>query len=385
MTSLINNLREMFTQKQALEPGFLVYHTAPEAPKQYRLHLRVEPDGEGVLIINASSILHLNQSATEIAYYNIKGKSNTEIAKLLAQRFTIRPDIAAKDVDEFLAKIQNFIETVDLRPDADFGFETHLNIENISAPYRLDCCLTYELESGQQFLEPRPLEKFLSTQDWKTLIKRAYDAAIPHLIFYGGEPTLRDDLLELLSYSEELGLVTGLVSSGRKLGDPEYVNSLIACGLDHLMIPWVLSDAQMREALNHILPLDLYTCINLPIQQGFDYRPLILELKALGANAFSLAPVTENDYSYFLELSDYVESLEGVDLVQDMPLPAPAETFDRQEEILDYEVDDSAFTIMKVDTRGNLHTSFPPYPLLGNMVTEEWKTLWERRPKNANS
>ena len=384
MTNLINQIREIFTQKQPLEPGFLVYHTPPEAPKQYRLHLRVEPNGEGVLIINASSTLHLNQSATEIAYYNMKGKSKADIARLLAERFTIRPDIASKDVEEFLAKIQNFIETVDLRPDADFGFETHLNVESISAPYRLDCCLTYDLEANQQFLQPKPVDKDLSTQDWKTVIKRAYDAAIPHLIFYGGEPTLRDDLLELLGYCEELGLVTGLVSSGRKLGDPEYVNNLIASGLDHLMIPWVLSDAQMREALNHILPLDLYTCINIPIQQGNDYRPLIGELKALGANAFSLTPVTEGDYSYFLELCDYVENLEGVDLVQDMPLPTPSDTFARQEENLDFEVDDSAFTIMKVDTNGLLHTSFPPYALLGSMVSEDWKSLWERRPKHAS-
>lgn len=385
MTSLIKHLREVFTQKQPLEPGFLVYHTPPEAPVQYRLHLRVEPDGEGVLIINAASILHLNQSATEIAYYDIKGKSKPEIAKLLSERFAIRPDIAARDVDEFLAKIQNFIETVDLRPDADFGFETHLNVENISAPYRLDCCLNYDLEASQQTLEPKPISTTLSTKDWKTVIQRAYDAAIPHLVFYGGEPTLREDLLEILGFCEQLGLVTGLVSSGRKLTDPEYVQALIANGLDHLMIPWVLSDEQMRQALNHILPLDLYTCINLPIQQGYDYKPLIGELKAMGANAFSLAPVTEEDYNYFLELCDYVESLQGVDLVQDMPLPVPADTFSRQEEILDFEVDDSAFTVMKVDTEGKLHASFPPYPLLGSMVTEDWKVLWERRPKNANS
>jgi len=385
MTSLIKHLREAFTQKQPLEPGFLVYHTPPEAPVQYRLHLRVEPDGEGVLIINAASILHLNQSATEIAYYDIKGKSKPEIAKLLSERFAIRPDIAARDVDEFLAKIQNFIETVDLRPDADFGFETHLNVENISAPYRLDCCLNYDLEASQQTLEPKPISTTLSTKDWKTVIQRAYDAAIPHLVFYGGEPTLREDLLEILGFCEQLGLVTGLVSSGRKLTDPEYVQALIANGLDHLMIPWVLSDEQMRQALNHILPLDLYTCINLPIQQGYDYKPLIGELKAMGANAFSLAPVTEEDYNYFLELCDYVESLQGVDLVQDMPLPVPADTFSRQEEILDFEVDDSAFTVMKVDTEGKLHASFPPYPLLGSMVTEDWKALWERRPKNANS
>lgn len=380
MTNVFKELRDLFTQKQVLDSGFLVYHTPPDAPRQYRLHLRMEPDGEGVLIINAASILHLNQTATEIAYYMIKGMTNAEIVKMITKRFAIRSDLARKDVDAFVNRIHQLIETVDLSPDADLGFETHLNVENISAPYRLDCCLNYDLEADRISLDPQEPSHDLSADDWKKIIDKAYKAAIPHLVFYGGEPTLRDDLLEILKHCEQLGLVSGLVSSGRKLTDPDFVNQLIEAGLDHLMIPWVVSDSQIREALNHILPLDLYTCINIPVQQGTDYRQLIDELKQLGANAFALAPVTEADFSYFLELCEYVEGLKGVDLVQDMPLPVPYDTFSRQEEKQDFEVDDSAFTIMKVDTKGNLHAGFPPYALLGNMVTEEWKTLWERRP-----
>ncbi|MEA4812935.1 MAG: hypothetical protein VB108_10255 [Anaerolineaceae bacterium] len=384
MTSIINKLRETFRQKEALTPGFLVYHTPPEAPKQYRLHLRIEPDGEGVLIINASSILHLNQSAAEIAYYKMKGNSNEEIARLISERFAVRPDLAHKDAEDFLNKIQNFIDTVDQRPDADFGFESHVNIENISAPYRLDCCLNYELESSLQGLQPNTRGTYMSTNELKDLIQKTYNAAIPHLVFYGGEPTLREDLPELLGFCEDLGLVTGLVSSGRKLTDEAYIKELIASGLDHLMIPWVLSDSQMRKALDHILPLNLYTCINLPVEQSYDFIPLINELKALGANAFSLAPVTEADYPYYLQLCGYVEGLEGVDLVQDMPLPVPSDTFSRQEEDLDFSADDSAFTVMKVDTKGYLHTGFEPYATLGNMLTEDWKTLWDRRPRDES-
>ena len=56
---------------KSLTPGFYTYHTAPEAPEQFRLHLRVEPDGEGILVVNAATVLHLNQTATEFAYYLI--------------------------------------------------------------------------------------------------------------------------------------------------------------------------------------------------------------------------------------------------------------------------------------------------------------------------
>ena len=384
MPGFFDKLFHSFDQRTPIPPGFLSYHTKPEDPLQYRLHLRVEPDGDGVLILNASSILHLNQTATEIAYYMMKGQTVDEITALISDRFSVKPELAKKDVQDFLAQIDSFIHAVDQNPNADFGFEKHLDTSGISAPYRLDCCLTYRLEAAEQGMDPHRSEDPLKTDEWKKIIKKAYDAAIPHLVFYGGEPSLRDDLSELLSYCEELGLVSGLVSSGRKLLEPAYVEGLIASGLDHLMIPWVLHDTQMRQALDEILPMDLYTCINLPIQKDFDFIPLINELKGLGANAFSLAPVSEDDYEYFLELCDYVEALDGVDLVQDMPLPVPAETFDRQEDAQELNVDDSALTIMKVDADGRLHMGFPPYSLIGSMLADTWPKLWERCKRNAS-
>ena len=35
----------------------------------YRLHLRIEPDGSGLLIVNASTVVHLNHTAAEYAYH----------------------------------------------------------------------------------------------------------------------------------------------------------------------------------------------------------------------------------------------------------------------------------------------------------------------------
>ena len=50
------------------------------------------------------------------------------------------------------------------------------------------------------------------------------------------EPTLRDDLPELLIYAQKKGIVTGLITNGRKLKDPKYVKTLEDAGLDFVQV-----------------------------------------------------------------------------------------------------------------------------------------------------
>jgi MoaA/NifB/PqqE/SkfB family radical SAM enzyme len=56
------------------------------------------------------------------------------------------------------------------------------------------------------------------------------------LTFTGGEPTLREDLPELLVYAQTAGMVTGLISNGRRLKDKAYVDVLEKSGLDFVQI-----------------------------------------------------------------------------------------------------------------------------------------------------
>jgi radical SAM protein with 4Fe4S-binding SPASM domain len=55
----------------------------------------------------------------------------------------------------------------------------------------------------------------LNTAEWKRVIDKLWDSGIPQIDFTGGEPTLRDDLVDLIEHSKEF--VTGLVTNGRKL------------------------------------------------------------------------------------------------------------------------------------------------------------------------
>jgi MoaA/NifB/PqqE/SkfB family radical SAM enzyme len=83
----------------------------------------------------------------------------------------------------------------------------------------LDCALTYRLrEEVPTGIAPvERVERELETEEWKTVLDKAWAAGIPHIVFTGGEPTLREDLLELIEYAEGHGQVTGLMTDGLRL------------------------------------------------------------------------------------------------------------------------------------------------------------------------
>lgn len=61
------------------------YQTPPEEERQYRLHLRVEHDGNSLLIINAATVLHLNQTASEYAYHLIEGTDPETVVNVVSK------------------------------------------------------------------------------------------------------------------------------------------------------------------------------------------------------------------------------------------------------------------------------------------------------------
>ena len=64
MTSFIS--RWFSKDIEPLQPGIYHYLASDDSPIPYRLHLRIEEDETGILIVNASTILHLNPTA--VAY-----------------------------------------------------------------------------------------------------------------------------------------------------------------------------------------------------------------------------------------------------------------------------------------------------------------------------
>jgi MoaA/NifB/PqqE/SkfB family radical SAM enzyme len=81
-------------------------------------------------------------------------------------------------------------------------------------------------------VRPEPARN-LSTEDWKAFIRRMAPHC-PHIYFFGGEPFLRQDLLELVRYAHDRGVVTGINTNGHFLRAKGV--EIVKSSLDYLMV-----------------------------------------------------------------------------------------------------------------------------------------------------
>ena len=132
MVDLFKKVNNLFFEKaKPLTPGFYQYHTPNDEDFPYRLHLRIEKNGEGILIVNASTILHLNQTATEFAYHLIHQTPKSEALESIMSRYQINYHDAIQDFDSFVNQINTLVNTPDLDPVnyLDFDRETPFSHE----------------------------------------------------------------------------------------------------------------------------------------------------------------------------------------------------------------------------------------------------------------
>ncbi|MEO0972677.1 MAG: pyrroloquinoline quinone biosynthesis protein PqqE [Pseudomonadota bacterium] len=88
----------------------------------------------------------------------------------------------------------------------------------------------------------------LTTEQWKRILYDARAMGAVQLGFSGGEPLVRKDLEELISYGRELGYYSNLITSGVGM-DEARVRAFREAGLDHIQISFQASD----ETLNNYI------------------------------------------------------------------------------------------------------------------------------------
>lgn len=236
--SLFKNPIKIFKLNQLPEPGLYHYLREDEHEKT-RLHLRVDEDQSGLLINNANRVVHLNPSGTSMAYFHLEGKSPAEAARILHKKFNVAKAQAEQDYQDFILQLEEMISPNGGCPICELNIETTAPFSaRPSAPYRMDLAITYRCNNECHHCynaRPRNYSE-MDLEHWQTILDKIWDLGIPHVVFTGGEPTLYKGLPDLIAYAENKGLITGINTNGRKLADPQYLNSLIDAGLDHLQI-----------------------------------------------------------------------------------------------------------------------------------------------------
>ncbi len=378
-THFASNVSAAFTRRGTIPPGVYQKQSGPDEQPPYRIHLRVQPDGSGVVIVNAATVLHLNHTATEYAYHFIVGSRPEDAAREIWRRYRVDEGIALRDYTDFVERLRALVTTPDLDPVSTLDFERVTpHSRDLTAPLRLDCALTYRLPAGTQaeYAPTKRVDRELTTDEWRSILDKAWAAGIPHVTFTGGEATLRDDLPALIERAEKNGQVCGLLTDGIKLADKQYLDLLLQTGLDHLLFLLQPGDPNSWKALEVIMPEDIFVTVHLTITaENVTGAPALLErLAALGVKSLSLT-FTDRQLST-QELLNKAASL-GLALKYDLPVPYSADHPAAMETVEDAAPDGAGRAWLYVEPDGDvLPAQGMADQVLGNMLRDPWEKIF---------
>jgi organic radical activating enzyme len=380
MSSLLAPIRRLFAPAQQIQPGIYHYQSPPDDPRNYRLHLRLEADGRGILIVNASTVLHLNQTAAEYAYYFVQNTPADEVARRMSNRYSVEPYQAALDYQNLAERVLTLIETPDLDPVSFLDFERKIPYaRKLTAPYRLDCALTYRLpDSADAELAPtKRVDRELTTDEWKSIFDKVWQVGVPHLIFTGGEPTLRDDLPALITHAESNGQVSGLLTDGMRLAETAYLYELLQTGLDHVMIVLQPDKDLAWKALEKVLAADIFTAVHLTLtpQNASEMSSYLARLAKMGCVAISLSSEAAELNSSLLAMRDQAAYLQ-MSLVWDLPVPYSAQNPISLEVAGTGLVEGAGRAWLYVEPDGDVLPTQGVNQILGNMLADPWEKIW---------
>lgn len=317
------NLYEKNFEKKHLQG---VVHTTlnPNNPGVVRLHLvpskfsffRLRPS---IVIVNGKDIIPLNPSWTillaifieEINKYRGEEISDENLTKVVdATIYRIRNvyrDAYPENVKMDLWNMVNLFTAISNRN------ETNINVGQVSigqyakymkAPHRMDLMISslkkdnhwncnqkcmHCYAANQEYSET----KELTTEEWKKVIDICRKNCIPQLTFTGGEPTIREDLVELVDYAK--WFVTRLNTNGVLL-TKELCQKLYEASLDSVQVTLYSYDREIHnklvgsdnydktvEGIRNALEAGLNVSINTPLcELNKDYLSTLKFAKDLG-------------------------------------------------------------------------------------------------------
>lgn len=268
---------------------------------QIRLSLREEKD-YSMLNINGAHLLYLNQTATDYVKMIMEEREEEGIIEKMTRKYRVSNEVAKKDYEQVLFTILTLASRRDICPFSNLGIESIPPFSReVKAPHRFDLAVTYRCNNDCfHCYAGGPREtKELTTQEWKKVIDIIDSLDVGSVIFTGGEPLLREDLVTLVAYARNL--VTGLITNGRLL-TKDVVSQLERAELDHVQITvegfkethnrMVCSDAwdETIQGVKNSLASSIFTLTNTTLTAwNVDEVPDLLEfLSKLGLQRFAL-------------------------------------------------------------------------------------------------
>ncbi len=417
-----------------------VLHTTlnPNGPGAIRIHLIPPKEEENafnpsIAIINGTDILPVNfawavilaEMIRETNHYDGKEIGEPEIQSILDRTTEnvrkILPVFSRKRIQADMQTIYTTIRQIAYREQV----TTDVHFMSIGdyapfmqAPHRMDLMVSAMTKEGSWhcnqkcvhcYAAGQPLsdERELSTEDWKKILDTCRRVGIPQVTFTGGEPTMREDLFDLIKYAR--WFISRLNTNGIRL-TPEYCRQLREAELDSVQITFYSADPEIHNRLvgaaryeetlagiKNALEQGLSVSINTPLctlnreyektlellhELGVIYvtcSGLITTGSAAGALSESLQLGSEELEEILRQAVSYCHQ-NGMEIAFTSPGWLEEKVF--EELCIPSPSCGACLSNMAITPGGNVVPcqSWLSGQPLGNMLTDDWKDIWDSGP-----
>ena len=331
---------------------------------------------------------------------------------------SVYPSVTREAIEEDIYEIMRVLFAVARRDDPEIEIEKlslHSYASKMTAPHRFDLMVSAMTdESGRwqcnqkcRFCyaagQCKSASHELGTDEWKKVIDKLWDARVPMLTFTGGEPTMREDLAELVGYAKRF--VTRLNTNGVKL-TPELAKSLREAGLDSVQVTLYSHDESIHNDLvgcshfsdtvngiKNAVAAGLDVSVNTPLcKKNADYAKTLEFIRSLGVSFVTasglictgMADVNHEEYDLSSdELYDIIKNAKEFCDCADMEIDFTSPGLIASEKLEDLGMNvpmcGAALSNMAIAPDG---TAVPCQSWLGsdadlgNILTDDFKKIW---------
>lgn len=386
-------LKKLFALKsggamQPVAPG--LYHLIEEETdgQLTRFHLRVERDGSGTLLANASAAARLSPVGVLIVKDLLEDKDEAMIIKELSANFRgAEESVMHADV----AKMRQLIEQI-MHPGDTYPV---FNLDDAAlSPHAAE--LIAPLQAAVPLAPPEQM---------KPLLERLWEVGIPHVTLLIPPDGLEAEyLLRAIERAEDLGMIAGARGLARDLNHPELLAQMVQVGVDHVNFPFVsVADAALHDALcgsgDHAAAVELLHWLEEQQVCAITEVPLLpATLSGLEENVAALIELGSDNFVFVAYVTRDEALAQAEDLFMAPGMPQVATTVEETADMTQArfmwnppEERDPALTLaeqvqrgprcfgdvaVRVEVDGNVIPPRGPYRSAGNLLTATWDEIW---------
>ncbi len=374
------------TPPRPVAPGLYPYlHESDGAIT--RFHLRVEPDGQGMLLANASAAARLNPTGVVMVKGLLDGTTPDAVLNDVLTRYKGAPkETISADLQRVQHLLTGLASPEDNYPIINFN-EIRVNV--------FESQLMAPLEATLPLAAP---EKIVP------LLDKVWDAGIPHVTFLLPEQTDAAWAVRAVERAEDLGLIAGVRGRATDLAQPGLLADLEQAGVDHVTVLYAAADTAVHDTLagdgDQALMADLFATI--AAQEGCAVAeiPLVKStVDVLRETLTRLWAVGVRNFSFFAIVAP--EGMSDADRAGALTAQAMPQTATWVEEIAQQaEVRfiwqppvqrDPRLTLaeqvrqgprcsgdaaVRIEANGDVIPPRGPYLVAGNLLRDPWAMIW---------